>query len=114
MTCILRCLIDPSHCDYADSLLFTIMQVDAGSGLCYSQRMPLAISSTSMGPCCGIILDLDTVTVTDTLLQSWTALSASLSLSLPSGGPASVVWGKNRPTFVTIGLFGTYMANGDS
>lgn len=25
--------------------------------------------------------------------QSWTALSASLSLSLPSGGSASVVWG---------------------
>ncbi len=26
--------------------------------------------------------------------QSWTALSASLSLSLPSGGSVSVVWGK--------------------
>lgn len=31
---------------------------------------------------------------TDHLLrQSWTALSASLSLSLPSGGSVSVVWG---------------------
>lgn len=27
-------------------------------------------------------------------MKSWTALSASLSLSLPSGGCASVVWGK--------------------
>ncbi|KAG8534400.1 uncharacterized protein KY384_001245 [Bacidia gigantensis] len=27
------------------------------------------------------------------ILNSWTALSASLSLSLPSGGPTSVIWG---------------------
>ena len=27
------------------------------------------------------------------ILNSWTALSASLSLALPSGGPTSVVWG---------------------
>jgi amino acid permease len=27
------------------------------------------------------------------ILNSWTALSASLSLSLPSGGSVSVVWG---------------------
>lgn len=27
------------------------------------------------------------------ILNSWTALSASLSLALPSGGPTSVLWG---------------------
>ena len=27
------------------------------------------------------------------ILNSWTALSASLSLALPSGGSASVIWG---------------------
>lgn len=27
------------------------------------------------------------------ILNSWTALSASLSLALPSGGPVSVIWG---------------------
>ena len=27
------------------------------------------------------------------ILNSWTALSASLSLALPSGGPTSVMWG---------------------
>jgi choline transport protein len=27
------------------------------------------------------------------ILNSWTALSASLSLALPSGGPSSVIWG---------------------
>ena len=27
------------------------------------------------------------------ILNSWTALSASLSLALPSGGPTAVVWG---------------------
>ena len=27
------------------------------------------------------------------ILNSWTALSASLSLALPSGGPTSVIWG---------------------
>ncbi len=26
------------------------------------------------------------------ILNSWTALSASLSLALPSGGPTSVIW----------------------
>ncbi|OCK76420.1 amino acid permease [Lepidopterella palustris CBS 459.81] len=33
------------------------------------------------------------------ILNSWTALSASLSLALPSGGPTSVVWG-----LVTAGI----------
>jgi choline transport protein len=27
------------------------------------------------------------------ILNSWTALAASLSLALPSGGPTSVIWG---------------------
>ena len=27
------------------------------------------------------------------ILNSWTALAASLSLALPSGGPTSVLWG---------------------
>lgn len=27
------------------------------------------------------------------ILNSWTALSASLSIALPSGGPSAVVWG---------------------
>lgn len=27
------------------------------------------------------------------ILNSWTALGASMSLALPSGGPSSVVWG---------------------
>ena len=27
------------------------------------------------------------------ILNSWTALAASLSLALPSGGPVSVLWG---------------------
>ncbi|KAJ5692206.1 hypothetical protein N7462_001629 [Penicillium macrosclerotiorum] len=39
------------------------------------------------------------------ILNSWTALSASLSLSLPSGGPASVVWG-----LVTAGVCNLCMA----
>jgi len=29
------------------------------------------------------------------VLQSWTALAASLSLALPSGGPTSVIWGES-------------------
>ncbi|KAI4151397.1 MAG: hypothetical protein LQ340_003531 [Diploschistes diacapsis] len=33
------------------------------------------------------------------ILNSWTALSASLSLALPSGGSASVIWG-----LVTAGI----------
>ena len=33
------------------------------------------------------------------ILNSWTALSASLSLALPSGGPTSVIWG-----LVTAGI----------
>ncbi|EMC92243.1 hypothetical protein BAUCODRAFT_78321 [Baudoinia panamericana UAMH 10762] len=33
------------------------------------------------------------------ILNSWTALSASLSLALPSGGPSSVIWG-----LVTAGI----------
>ncbi len=28
------------------------------------------------------------------ILNSWTALAASLSLALPSGGPTSVLWGR--------------------
>ncbi|KAJ5110947.1 hypothetical protein N7532_001482 [Penicillium argentinense] len=39
------------------------------------------------------------------ILNSWTALSASLSLSLPSGGPASVVWG-----LITAGICSLCMA----
>lgn len=31
--------------------------------------------------------------LTFAILNSWTALSASLSLALPSGGPTSVIWG---------------------
>ena len=27
------------------------------------------------------------------ILNSWTALGASMSLALPSGGPSSVIWG---------------------
>ncbi|UJO14537.1 hypothetical protein CLAFUW4_03142 [Fulvia fulva] len=34
------------------------------------------------------------------ILNSWTALSTSLSLALPSGGPTSVIWG-----LVTAGIF---------
>ena len=33
------------------------------------------------------------------ILNSWTALAASLSLALPSGGPTSVLWG-----LVTAGI----------
>lgn len=33
------------------------------------------------------------------ILNSWTALAASLSLALPSGGPTSVIWG-----LVTAGI----------
>ena len=33
------------------------------------------------------------------ILNSWTALSASLSLALPSGGSTSVIWG-----LVTAGI----------
>ena len=33
------------------------------------------------------------------ILNSWTALSASFSLALPSGGPTSVIWG-----LVTAGI----------
>lgn len=33
------------------------------------------------------------------ILNSWTALSASLSLALPSGGPTAVIWG-----LVTAGI----------
>lgn len=34
------------------------------------------------------------LTADNCVRQSWTALSASLSLSLPSGGSVSVVWGE--------------------
>ncbi len=27
------------------------------------------------------------------ILNSWTALAASLSLALPSGGPSAIIWG---------------------
>ena len=37
------------------------------------------------------------------ILNSWTALSASLSLALPSGGPTSVIWG-----LVTAGICKTF------
>jgi choline transport protein len=33
------------------------------------------------------------------ILNSWTALAASLSLALPSGGPVAVIWG-----LVTAGI----------
>ncbi len=33
------------------------------------------------------------------ILNSWTALAASLSLALPSGGPIAVIWG-----LVTAGI----------
>jgi choline transport protein len=39
------------------------------------------------------------------ILNSWTALSASLSLALPSGGPASIIWG-----LVTAGICDLYLA----
>lgn len=37
------------------------------------------------------------------ILNSWTALSASLSLALPSGGPTSVIWG-----LITAGICKTW------
>lgn len=39
------------------------------------------------------------------ILNSWTALSTSLSLALPSGGPTSVIWG-----LVTAGIFNLCLA----
>lgn len=33
------------------------------------------------------------------ILNSWTALAASLSLALPSGGPSAILWG-----LITAGL----------
>ena len=41
------------------------------------------------------------------ILNSWTALSASLSLALPAGGPTSVIWG-----LVTAGFFSLCLAVG--
>ena len=40
------------------------------------------------------------------ILNSWTALSASLSLALPSGGPTSVIWG-----LITAGICKTFSGN---
>lgn len=34
------------------------------------------------------------------ILNSWTALAASLSLALPSGGPSAILWG-----LITAGLW---------
>lgn len=39
------------------------------------------------------------------ILNSWTALSTSMSLALPSGGPVSVIWG-----LVTAGIFNLCLA----
>lgn len=39
------------------------------------------------------------------ILNSWTALSTSMSLALPSGGPTSVIWG-----LVTAGIFNLCLA----
>jgi amino acid transporter len=39
------------------------------------------------------------------ILNSWTALSTSLSLALPSGGPTAVIWG-----LVTAGVFNLCLA----
>ncbi|SMQ47354.1 unnamed protein product [Zymoseptoria tritici ST99CH_3D7] len=39
------------------------------------------------------------------ILNSWTALSTSLSLALPSGGPSAVIWG-----LVTAGVFNLCLA----
>lgn len=43
------------------------------------------------------------------ILNSWTALSASLSLALPSGGPTSVIWG-----LITAGICKTSAGGADS
>jgi signal transduction protein with GAF and PtsI domain len=40
-----------------------------------------------------LICENENLTANHLIRQSWTALSASLSLSLPSGGSVSVVWG---------------------
>ncbi|KAK5949211.1 hypothetical protein OHC33_009752 [Knufia fluminis] len=39
------------------------------------------------------------------ILNTWTALSASLSLALPSGGPSAVIWG-----LITAGIFNLCLA----
>lgn len=39
------------------------------------------------------------------ILNSWTALSTSMSLALPSGGPTSVIWG-----LITAGVFNLCLA----
>lgn len=39
------------------------------------------------------------------ILNTWTALSASLSLALPSGGPSAVIWG-----LLTAGIFNLCLA----
>ena len=43
------------------------------------------------------------------ILNSWTALAASLSLALPSGGPVSVLWGLiSKLAFILISII-TYL-----
>lgn len=39
------------------------------------------------------------------ILNSWTALAASLNLALPSGGPSAVLWG-----LITAGIFNLCLA----
>lgn len=39
------------------------------------------------------------------ILNSWTALAASMSLALPSGGPSAVLWG-----LITAGIFNLALA----
>ena len=40
------------------------------------------------------------------ILNSWTALSASLSLALSSGGPVAIIWG-----LITAGICRTFSGN---
>lgn len=39
------------------------------------------------------------------ILNTWTALSASLNLALPSGGPSAIIWG-----LITAGIFNLCLA----
>lgn len=65
------------------------IQVDAGSCVRHFERKSFSYAKSG-GDCFVAMLISD--------LQSWTALSSSLSLSLPSGGSTSVVWGRFRHT----------------
>lgn len=40
------------------------------------------------------------------ILNSWTALAASISLALPSGGPSSVTWGTYKLPHLQAGAVG--------